>query len=62
MKEKKTTTTPNKIKLNDFTVSFWDKRKEILYPISSCNQGQGKSSQQVTLKFEISCLPFSMTK
>ena len=35
MKEKKTMATPNKsIKLNNFNISLWDKRKEILYPVS----------------------------
>ena len=27
------------IKLNNFTVSLWDKRKEILYPISTATGG-----------------------
>ena len=35
MKEKKTTATPNKIKLNNLNVSLWAKRKEILYSIST---------------------------
>ena len=35
MKEKKTMAIPNKsIKLNNFNISLWDKRKEILYPVS----------------------------
>ena len=38
MKEKKTMATP---KLNSFTVSLWDKRKEVLNPFSTVTEAFG---------------------